>query len=233
MLKYETQNHVFFQIRIENEKSLAYFGYCLFGLNRLQWQQDFNTAYRNQPTCLCRLQHSSSALPVYASQIEQASAPAEVKPAVSSGNFLADAAALQAAEDALKALPQFGGKPVNVFQTIHFYGGSHPRITVDIQDPGKPDNIDHYEFEDGKWGDPVPVRISGDGRMKDNVFPLNEIKFANIAKIAQTFSEKATEVGAEETTVDHVLFTVCANRWEKMVHQRHQNPPRRIWIRVQ
>ena len=169
---------------------------------------------------------SSSALPVYASQIEQASAPAEVKPAVSSGNFLADAAALQAAEDALKALPQFGGKPVNVFQTIHFYGGSHPRITVDIQDPGKPDNIDHYEFEDGKWGDPVPVRISGDGRMKDNVFPLNEIKFANIAKIAQTFSEKATEVGAEETTVDHVYYSLFVPTGEKKWYTSDIKTPR-------
>ena len=158
---------------------------------------------------------SSAASSVSASQIEQASASAEEKPAVSSGNFLADATALQAAEDALKALPQFGGKPVNVFQTIHFYGGSNPRITVDIQDPNKPDNIDHYQFEDGKWGEPIPVRISGDGRMKDNTFPLNEIKFANIAKIAQTFSEKAKEVEAEDTEVDHVYYSLFVPTGEK------------------
>ena len=126
----------------------------------------------------------------------------EVKPVVSSGNFLADATALQAAEDALKALPQFGGKPLNIFQNIHFYGGKRPRITVEIQDPNKPENIDHYEFEDGKWSEPQPVRISGNGNMKDNVFPLDEIKFADIAKIAQAYGEKAKAAGAELVPVD-------------------------------
>jgi hypothetical protein len=127
---------------------------------------------------------------------------------VSSGNFLADAAALQAAEDALKALPQFGGKPVNIFQNIHFYGGERPRIVAEIQDPNNPDNIDHYEFEDGKWSEPQPVRISGGGNMKDNVFPLAEIKFADIAKITQVFNEKAKEVNAEGAELDHVYYSL-------------------------
>lgn len=132
----------------------------------------------------------------------------EAKPVVSSGNFLADAAALQAAEDALKALPQFGGKPVNIFQNIHFYGGERPRIVAEIQDPNNPDNIDHYEFEDGKWSEPQPVRISGGGNMKDNVFPLAEIKFADIAKITQVFNEKAKEVNAEGVELDHVYYSL-------------------------
>lgn len=140
---------------------------------------------------------------------KQADKPAEeAKSVASSGNFLADAAALQAAEDALKALPQFGGKPLNIFQNIHFYGGERPRITVEIQDPSKPDNIDHYEFEDGKWSEPQAVRISGDGNMKDNVFPLDEIKFADIAKIAQAYGEKAKEVEAKEAELDHVYYAL-------------------------
>jgi len=132
----------------------------------------------------------------------------EAKPVVSSGNFLADAAAPPAAEDALKALPQFGGKPVNIFQNIHFYGGERPRIIAEIQDPNNPDNIDHYEFEDGKWSEPQPVRISGGGNMKDNVFPLAEIKFADIAKITQVFNEKAKEVNAEGAELDHVYYSL-------------------------
>lgn len=139
----------------------------------------------------------------------------EVKPVVSSGNFLADATALQAAEDALKALPQFGGKPLNIFQNIHFYGGKRPRITVEIQDPNKPENIDHYEFEDGKWSEPQPVRISGNGNMKDNVFPLDEIKFADIAKIAQTYGEKAKEVEAKETDLPHVYYSLFVSTGKK------------------
>ena len=139
----------------------------------------------------------------------------EAKPVVSSGNFLADAAALQAAEDALKALPQFGGKPVNIFQNIHFYGGKRPRIIAEIQDPNHPDNIDHYEFEDGKWSEPQPVRISGGGNMKDNVFPLDEIKFADIAKIAQAYGEKAKEVEAKETDLPHVYYSLSVPTGKK------------------
>lgn len=139
----------------------------------------------------------------------------EAKPVVSSGNFLADATALQAAEDALKALPQFGGKPLNIFQNIHFYGGKRPRITVEIQDPNKPENIDHYEFEDGKWSEPQPVRISGNGNMKDNVFPLDEIKFADIAKIAQAYGEKAKEVEAKETDLPHVYYSLSVPTGKK------------------
>lgn len=45
----------------------------------------------------------------------------------------ADANTLQQAEDALKALPQFAGKELNVFQNVHFYNDG--RIIIEIQDP--------------------------------------------------------------------------------------------------
>lgn len=95
-------------------------------------------------------------------------------------NPLADAAALQKAEDALKALPQFAGKELNVFQDVHFY---KDRIEMDVQDPNKPENIDSYvyTFDDGKWSEPSPVRLSGDGDMKPNLTPLKDIHFADVA----------------------------------------------------
>ncbi len=125
-----------------------------------------------------------------------------------SSNFLADAAALQKAEDELKALPQFGGKELSVFQDVRFYGGKRPRITVEVQDPNNPDNIDHYEYENGKWSEPQPVQISGGGDMKDNVTPLAQVKFATVAEIAKAWSEKAKEVGAAETELDYAFFSL-------------------------
>ena len=86
-----------------------------------------------------------------ASQSQEASQQAESgsqQEAASMDNFLSNAQALQAAEDSLKALPQFSGKELNVFQNVQFYGSSRPRIEIDIQDPEKPDNIDHYTYED-------------------------------------------------------------------------------------
>ena len=123
-----------------------------------------------------------------------------------SGGLLTDAKALQAAEDSLKALPQFKGKPLNVFQNIQFYGGDTARIEIDIQDPEKPDNIDHYTYQDGKWSEPQPVQISGGGDMKANVTELDKIKFATVAEIAKTWGEKAKEVEAGDTELDFVSF---------------------------
>lgn len=146
-------------------------------------------------------------LPAASAASEQTTSEAAT-PAPTSADWLADVAALQAAEDAFKALPQFGGKPVNVFQTIHFYGGSRPRIMLEVQDPNKPENVDHYEYENGKWGEPQPVRLSGGGKMKDNVVPLKNIPFAAVAKIHQAWVEKSKEVGGRQAMPEHVYFSL-------------------------
>ncbi|MGF6146990.1 Uncharacterised protein [Kingella potus] len=153
-------------------------------------------------------ENPSAAWETVAASDTAAAAQTEASAAQTPAAFLGDAAALQAAEDAFKALPQFGGKPVNVFQTIHFYGGSDPRISVEVQDPNKPENVDHYEYENGKWNGPQPVQLSGSGRMKDNVVPLNKIPFAAVAKIHRAWSEKAKEVGGREAEPDHIYFSL-------------------------
>ncbi|WP_373740728.1 hypothetical protein [Neisseria sp.] len=124
----------------------------------------------------------------------------------SGSNLLTDAAALQAAEDALKAMPQYKGKAVNVFQNVKFYGGSGSRIEIDVQDPANPENIDHFEYKNGKWSEPSPVQISGGGDMKSNVTPLDKIKFATVASISQAWAAKAKEVGAEKQELDFAVF---------------------------
>lgn len=146
--------------------------------------------------------------PSAASSAAGANASSEAATPQAPADLLADAAALQAAEDAFKALPQFGGKPVNVFQTIHFYGGQRSRIMLEVQDPNQPENVDHYEYEDGKWGEPQPVRLSGGGKMKDNVVPLKNIPFAAVAKIHKAWAEKAKEVGARQAAPEHIYFSL-------------------------
>lgn len=135
-------------------------------------------------------------------------APAQAEAPATAGNLLQDAQALQAAEDALKALPQFGGKALNVFQNVKFYGSSRPRIEIDIQDPNNPENIDHYTYENGQWSEPQPVKISGGGDMAHNVTPLDQIKFATVAEIAKVWHEKAVEVQAKETEADYIYFSL-------------------------
>lgn len=118
-----------------------------------------------------------------------------------------NAAALAKAETALKDLPKFKGKEINVFQKIYFYEDG--RIIVSLQDPEKPQNIDEYTYKDGKWSEPVAMQISGGGDMKDNVFPLNTIKFETVAKIIEQLEQKAKEVeGAKVSKTVYYNYNV-------------------------
>ncbi|WP_298764900.1 hypothetical protein [Alloprevotella tannerae] len=102
---------------------------------------------------------------------------------------LTDAEYLQKAEDALREMPKFKGKSIMIFQEIFFYNDG--RIRTCLQDPSNPDNVDQYEYSGGSWGEPQPVQLSGDGEMKDNLIPLDNFKFVTVAKIANTWMEKA------------------------------------------
>jgi len=127
--------------------------------------------------------------------------------------LLLDAAALQKAEDELKALPQFAGKEINAFQSVEF---KPKEIEIAIQDPNNPDNIDQYYYRDFKWSSPTPIQISGGGRMKDNVTPLKDIKFATVATVAKNYLEKAATIeGAKQeiTWVDFTLVVHNGNRY--------------------
>ena len=96
------------------------------------------------------------------------------------------------AEKELKELPKFKGKEIKVFQQVYFYGDG--RIKLAIQDPSKPENVDDYLFQNGKWQEPQPVQISGGGSMDDNVFPLKDIKFETVANINKQVEAKSKDI---------------------------------------
>lgn len=113
-----------------------------------------------------------------------------------SSNLLADTKLLQDAENSLKNLPQFKGKEIKIFQKVYFYEDG--RIILSIQDPSKPENIDEYKFQNGKWQEPIPMQISGDGDMDSNIFSLNTIKFETVANINKQTQDKTKDIeGAE------------------------------------
>lgn len=91
-----------------------------------------------------------------------------------------NAVELQKAQDALQALPQFAGKELNFFQEVNI---TNNVLQVNVQDPNKPENIDHYEYkwEEGKWSEPRPVQLSGGGDLKANLTPFKDVRFADVA----------------------------------------------------
>ncbi len=110
----------------------------------------------------------------------------------STSNLLADITLLNKAEKELKELPKFKGKEIKVFQQVYFYGDG--RIKLAIQDPAKPENVDDYLFQNGKWQESQPVQISGGGSMDDNVFPLSDIKFETVANINKQVEAKSKDI---------------------------------------
>lgn len=110
----------------------------------------------------------------------------------SNENLLSNNELLSKAEKELKELPKFKGKDIKVFQQIYFYGDG--RIKLAIQDPEKPENVDDYLFQNGKWQEPQPVQISGGGSMDDNVFPLSDINFETVANINKQVEEKSKDI---------------------------------------
>lgn len=98
---------------------------------------------------------------------------------------------------------------MQVFQNVQFYGGTMPRIEIELIDPEKPENVDHYTYQGGKWSEPQPVQISGGGDLKDNSTPLNDIKFATVAIVYKNWKEKAATVeGAEKAELDYIYFNL-------------------------
>lgn len=125
--------------------------------------------------------------------------------AAQGGNFLTNRDALKKAESALKDMPKLKGKDVQVFQNIHFYEDG--RVQLALQDPAKPENIDDYLFQGGKWQEPQAVQISGDGDMKANVFPLSTLKFETVADIYKQLEEQSKDV--EGAKIDgHIYYNL-------------------------
>ena len=116
---------------------------------------------------------------------------------------LRDKAVLRQAQ---KQLAQLQDKPIYVFEKIHFFDGTRPRIELAIQDFRQPEKLVFYTFEQGKWTPSEAEDIRHIQDLSSHLFALNEVDFAQAADIAQIWQNKAHEVNAVETTPYYVSF---------------------------
>ncbi len=65
---------------------------------------------------------------------------------------------------------------------------------VEVQDPKKPDNVDAYTYRNGELTGPNPVKLIGNGRIGDNVFPLKDVNVAGIPALTQEILDKLKDV---------------------------------------
>ena len=65
---------------------------------------------------------------------------------------------------------------------------------AEVQDPKKAENIDGYTWRDGKLSPPNPVKIMGNGKISDNVFPLKDVNINGLANLTKEVMDKLKDV---------------------------------------
>lgn len=129
-------------------------------------------------------------------------------------NYLSDAQYLRGAQHALKELPKFKGKALNVYSDIHFYDDG--RVMLSIQDPDIPENIDSYTFKGGEWMKPEPVQVSRLTELSLQLLPLDSVDFGTVTSLFDYMQNQSKEIeGAEPVTHIYLIIrpTMFGIQW--------------------
>jgi hypothetical protein len=127
-------------------------------------------------------------------------------------DFLTNKVELAKAEQALRKLPQYTGKEIFIYSTIHFYDDG--RIITSLRHPENPKYVDRYEYRNGVWSEPRPVQMSVRDQIESRLLPLDRLSFSNVARVTKTYNEKAAEVeGAKPATSTYVMVWDKEMRW--------------------
>lgn len=126
--------------------------------------------------------------------------------------FASNKEALQEVEAALRNLPQLKGKPIYVYQSIHFY--DNYRVLLQIQNPDHANYVDEYYYTDGQWQEPKPVVLSKHTKIEQDLVSLEEIPFVHANNVYEALKEKVEEIGGDST--DLMVYVITRNnrvRW--------------------
>lgn len=100
------------------------------------------------------------------------------------------------AAEAVKQVRDKVGEPFRVLE-ISVWDG---RVTVQAQDPKKPENVDEYRVRGGQLEGPIPVRLFGgsdEKTLKANLFDPSDVAFDKIPELVREAGEKVVLEGRE------------------------------------
>lgn len=120
-------------------------------------------------------------------------APSASQPEAKEPSLLTEkplAAALAALDEAIEGEVQ--ALEVRIYPT---------RVVLQAQDPARPTNVDQYVYKNGQVGKAIPVKLQGQGKLEDNLFPLKEIRVDRIPPLA---GRALTELRLENGHVAYV-----------------------------
>lgn len=65
---------------------------------------------------------------------------------------------------------------------------------IQAQDPKKPENVDEYTYRNGALEKVVPVKLSGPGKLEDNLFKLNDVALEKIPELVRDALERSKDL---------------------------------------
>ena len=65
---------------------------------------------------------------------------------------------------------------------------------IQAQDPQKLENVDQYTYRDGAFERIVPVKISGDVKLEDNLISLNDVALEKIPDLVREAMERSKDL---------------------------------------
>jgi hypothetical protein len=135
---------------------------------------------------------------------------------------------LDSIQQALYEMPGLKGKKLRFLNGLYFYDYRGGMISIDLQDPNKPENVDTYTYSNGEWQIQKPVRISGNGHFPLEMLlaPLDGVKFSTAKKVYDIAVEKSKTIEGAGPT-QHIYFTqmnaVHVKEWYVMIRGARRN----------
>lgn len=65
---------------------------------------------------------------------------------------------------------------------------------IQAQNPQKPENVDQYSYRDDAFERVLPVKISGSGKLEDNLFNLNDVALEKIPELMRDALERSKDL---------------------------------------
>lgn len=133
-------------------------------------------------------------------------------------NVVTDKGELTKVMEELQNKEQFKGKDIYVFQDVNVgynkdIGGSY--VYIEVLQPGT-ENVDHYDYRNGSWSGPTPVKITGSGNMADNVILLKDLHFEKLPDIYKALEEKVKD--KKDVKVDqNLIYRFWKGEWSIMM----------------
>lgn len=139
-----------------------------------------------------------------------------------------DAGRLDSIQQVLYDMPHLKGKKLFFLAGIYFYDYQGGMISVDLQDPDKPENVDTYTYSNGRWEIQKPVKINGNSHfpLETLLMPLQEIRFSTAKKVYDAALERSKGIEGAEGT-HHVYFNqlkaVSVKEWYIIIPAARHN----------